>query len=304
MKYPLLSIAEDGSTPSRRFRAFKTRAFSVTLLRCLSWPAYRHGTGKSYGATLRPVFLDFCGSESEHRAFVANLRMGRAAKIGDSSETLELLRSEPYTYAPPQRSAAGIRQIVYYGDLFDLEPKTPSQDTVEVAVMPPASLLNSLTPAEIGACSAALKLTNAAIEAERERIQTKNEKVEHWRRRHDLPSPIELSIDALCYWALAARELAVRLDARTRFPIPQTAEFRAILLQTLLAQSLLALADDNPLRGLIPGWRRDAALKLRRPDAWGTAPVDAGYLAPIALSMSQAKLGELLAELARDYFAS
>lgn len=291
MKYPLLSIAEDGSAPSRRNRAFKTRAFSVTLLRCLSWPAYRHGTGKSYGATLRPIFLDFCGSESEHRAFVANLRMGRAAKIGDSSETLELLRSEPYTYAPPQRCAAGIRQIVYYGDLFDLEPKTPSQDTVEVAVMPPASLLNSLTPAEIGACSAALKLTRRGADG----FGPKTRK------------SIELSIDALCYRALAARELAVRLDARTRFPIPQTAEFRAILLQTLLAQSLLALADDNPLRNRsypLPGWRRDAALKLRCPSDYGRGTVDAGYLAPIALSMPQAKLGELLAELARDYFAS
>lgn len=286
MKYPLLRIAEDGTAPSKRYRPQKTRAFSCTLLRCVAWPSYRHGTGKAYAATLRPIFLDYCGTESAHRAFTANLRMGRIASMGDDKTTVEFLRSEPYVYAPPQRCEAGIRQIVYFPALFDLEPKQGNSETITVAVMPPASLLNSVTPEELGAVSAALHLTNAALDEERKRM-------------------VELDTDARLYWALVARELAVRLDARTRFPIPQTAEFRALLLQTLYGLRLLTLADGNPLSVLqSPGrhyYRRDAGLTVYAPGEW-RAKDDCGYLAPIALSIEQTKLGTLLAELARDYY--
>ena len=56
-----------------------------------------------------------------------------------------------------------------------------------------------------------------------------------FRRPLAMRDRLTLDIEALCYWALVARELAVRLDARTRFPIPQTPEFRALLLQTLFS---------------------------------------------------------------------
>lgn len=309
MKYPLLRITEDGTAPSKRYRPQKTRAFSCTLLRCVTWPSYRHGTGKAYAATLRPIFLDYCGTESAHRAFTANLRMGRIASMGDDKTTVEFLRSEPYVYAPPQRCEAGIRQIVYFPDLFDLEPKQGNSETIAVAVMPPTSLLNSVTPEELGAVSAALHLTNAALDEERKRIEVENVKREaanDWRLRPlDLPDLVELDTDARLYWALVARELAVRLDARTRFPLPQTAEFRALLLQTLYGLRLLTLADGNPLSVLqSPGrhyYGRDAGLTVYAPGEW-RAKDDCGYLAPIALSIEQTKLGTLLAELARDYY--
>lgn len=308
VKYPVLRIAEDGSAPSKRHRVQKTRAFSCTLLRSVCWPSYKSGTGKSFVATLRPVFLDYCGTESEHRAFTANLRTGRVASLDGDRTHIELLRSDPYVYAPPQRCEAGIRQIVYLPELFDLDPKQTNSETIAVVVMPPAALLNSVTPAELGAVSAALKLTNAAIDQERARIEAENVKradADDWYSRRPLAMPdrLTLDIEALCYWALVARELAVRLDARTRFPIPQTPEFRAILLQTLFSQDMLALSESNPLSALRTGYYRgrEGALKIHAPGSWGDYD-DCGYLAPVALHIEQAKLGELLAELAKDYF--
>lgn len=291
--------------PSKRHRVHKTRAFSCTLLRSVCWPSYKSGTGKS--STLRPIFLDYCGTESEHRAFTANLRMGRVASLDGDRAHIELLRSDPYVYAPPQRCEAGIRQIVYLPELFDLDPKQTNSETLAVVVMPPRTLLNSVTPAELGAVSAALKLTNAAIDQERACIEAENVKrasSEDWYSRRPLAmrDRLTLDIEALCYWALVARELAVRLDARTRFPIPQTPEFRALLLQTLFSQDMLALSESNPLTPLRMSYRgREGALKIHEP-CWGNYD-DCGYLAPIALHIEQTKLGELLAELAKDYYA-
>lgn len=288
--------------PSKRHRVHKTRA-SCTLLRSVCWPSYKSGTGKS--STLRPIFLDYCGTESEHRAFTANLRMGRVASLDGAH--IELLRSDPYVYVPPQRCEAGIRQIVYLPELFDLDPKQTNSETLAIVVMPPCTLLNSV-PAELGAVSAALKLTNAAIDQERARIETENVKrasSEDWYSRRPLamPDQLVLDIEALCYWALVARELSVRLDARTRFPIPQTPEFRALLLQTLFSQDMLALSESNPLSPLRMSYRgREGALKIHAPGSWGDYD-DCGYLAPVALHIEQTKLGELLAELAKDYYA-
>jgi hypothetical protein len=83
------------------------------------------------------------------------------------------------------------------------------------------------------------------------------------RRPLVMPDRLMLDIEALCYWALVARELAVRLDARTRFPIPQTPEFRALLLQTLFSQDMLALSESNLLSSLRMSYRgREGALKI------------------------------------------
>jgi len=181
--------------PSKRHRVHKTRAFSCTLLRSVCWPSYKSGTGKSFVATLRPIFLDYCGTESEHRAFTANLRMGRVASLDGAH--IELLRSDPYVYVPPQRCEAGIRQIVYLPELFDLDPKQTNSETLAIVVMPPCTLLNSVTPAELGAVSAALKLTNAAIDQERARIETENVKrasSEDWYSRRPLVMPDRLML--------------------------------------------------------------------------------------------------------------
>ena len=298
VKYPLLTIASDGAAPTRRNRHRKTRAFQCTLLRCVSWPAYKCGTGK--GSVLqRPIFLDYCGTESEHRAFTANLRMGRPASWSER-EGIELLCSEPYLYATPARTEAGIRQIIYYPELFDLECKG-QRDEIWLCVMPPASLLNTLTIAEIGSCRAALRLTNDAIAVERARIEEENAARESWRR-HSMPDDIELDTDAVLYWALVARELCVRLDSRTRYPIPYAPEFRAILVQYLVAMGHCKRAERNPLAPLARS--RDGyqmPLRIEGPGDYHQKD-GCGYLAPLALQITQDDLGKILADLSRSYY--
>jgi hypothetical protein len=301
VKYPLFTIASDGTALTRRNRHRKTRAFSCTLLRMLAWSAYKPSQNK--GSTVfRPIFLDFCGTESEHRAFVANLRMGRVASLSDR-ESIELLRSEPYKYALPVRCEAGVRQIVYYPELFDLEAKE-QRDDVWLCVMPPSSLLDNVTVAEQGSARAALRLTNDHIEVERATIEAENAARDSWRR-HNLPKLLDLNDDAVRYWALMAREMCVRLDARTRYPVPSAPDFRALLLQHFLRVGAVKRASGNPL-AMLTGGRDDSyrmPLEVRGPALDYRTADDVGYSAPLALHISQDDLGKALADLVKAYYA-
>jgi len=322
MKYPLLTIASDGAAPTKRNRYRKTRSFQCTLLRCVVWPAYKPSQGK--GTTiLRPIFLDYCGTESEHRAFTANLRCGKIATLSDR-EGIELLRSEPYKYAPPMRCDAGVRQIVYYPEVFDLDSKE-QRDDVWLCVMPPTGLLGGVTVQELAAARAALRLTNEKLGVARDAVLAANAAVEannaayysmSWQERNERgivykqtttpPSLLQLDDDALRYWALMSRELCVRLDARTRYPIPSDPEFRVLLLQHFLRLGVVKRAEGNCLASLgtendrysyrMPLDIRGPMLDYRRLD-------DVGYVAPLALSMKQDDLGKELAALAGAYYA-
>ncbi len=319
MKYTVMTIAADGSAPSKRNRYRKTHGFSCTLLRAVLWPAYKPAGNKT---VMRPVFMDFCGTESEHRAFVANLRCGRAAQVSDR-EVYEFLKSEPYAYAPPQRCAAGVRQVVYYPELFDLEVKA-QRDELWVCAMPPTKLLTTVSEEESSAAASALRLTNERITAERIKIEAENVVIEReravyysvdWRIRNErnlryrdtirLPDLIEMDDAALHYWALIARELCVRLDARTRFPVPYAPEFRALLVRELIAKKHLTLSADCPLSALEErsGWgRENKQLDLRGPVVNYGELADVGYLPPVGVRIKQEELSKLLADLAREYY--
>ncbi len=318
MKYPLLTIASDGAAPTKRNRHRKTRAFQCTLLRCVTWTKYRPSAG-THGKVLRPIFLDYCGTESEHRAFTANLRAGRPASLSDR-EAIELLRSEPYVYAPPQRCAAGVRQVVYYPEVFDLDCKA-QRDDVWLCAMPPESLLASLSVAEIGSCRAALRLIRERIAEQQRQVQAENARIEENNRRYyslsyadrgdlcyqsvlSVPNQVELDDAAVRYWALMARELCVRLDARTRYPIPCEPDFRALLLVHLIGAGVIQRSADNPLAPLASrdDYRSSMPLRVDGPGDYYHRD-DAGYLPPLALSISQEKLGETLAELSKAFYA-
>lgn len=317
MKYPVMTIAVDGAAPTKRNRHRKTRGFSCTLLRAVFWPAY-----KPEGKFKRPVFLDFCGTESEHRAFVANLRCGRAAQVSDR-EAYEFLKSEPYAYAPPQRCAAGVRQVVYYPELFDLEVKA-QRDELWVCAMPPTKLLATVSDEEFTAVASALRLTNECIVSERAKIEAENvviarEREEYynvsWQVRHErnlryrdavrLPELVEMDDAGLRYWALVARELCVRLDARTRFPVPYAPEFRALLVRQLIAKKHLTLSEGCPLGALEErsSWgHENKQLDMRGPMVNYRDLADVGYLSPVGLRIKQEELGQLLTDLAREYY--
>lgn len=316
-----MTIAEDGAVTNKRNRWRKTRGFSCTLLRAVSWPMFKPAGDKA-GKFLRPVFLDFCGTESEHRAFVANLRCGRPAQVSER-EVYELLKSEPYAYAPPQRCVAGVRQVVYYPEVFDLEVKA-QRDEVWVCAMPPTKLLATVSDEEFLCACAALRQINECITVERAKIEAENtiiarEREEYynvsWQVRQErnlryrdavrLPELVEMDDAGLRYWALVARELCVRLDARTRYPIPYAPEFRALLVRELLAKKHLTLSEGCPLAALEArsGWgERTKLLDVRGPMIDYRNFADVGYLSPVGICITQEELGKLLADLAREYY--
>lgn len=304
MKFPLLTISVDGGV-GRRSRQRKTRAFSCTLLHCVAWPAYRNDK-----RNLRPIFFDFCGTESEHRAFTANLRCGNPAALSNT-EAIELLKSESYIYVPSQRCDAGVRQIVYLPELFDLEVKS-QRDDIWLCVMPPERLIESVTAEELACSRTVLAQINSKIASEQRRVEAENAirtadneayYATPWHERSfkrltyqeplKVPQTIELDDEALMYWALMARELGVRLDARTRYPMPPSPEFRTRLLQTLITERAIVLGTNNPLMPL--SHQRE---QYRMPlDVRGVA---CGYLPPMGLRIKQDDLGALLIGVVKE----
>lgn len=303
MQFPTMTIGNDDATPTRRGRRVrKSRAFQCLLLRAVLWTNYRDNK-----RWMRPIFLDFCGTESQHRAFVANLRCGRVAVCGAGSrdEGFELLRSEAYVYAPPQKCDADVRQVVYMPALFDIDVKGQSED-IWLCAMPAKSLLQQVTRDEFLAARAALQRLNKGVEEQRRLVEEENKALEWWRKRAP-PQPLELDDDVLTTWALVSREVAVRLDSRTRFPVPAAPEFRALLLWKLLMVGAVWLCDRHPLEKLYRGRERSYSktegLIVKAATDYLVIE-DAGYLAPTAVSLKQAILGPLLSALAKDYYAN
>jgi hypothetical protein len=305
VKLPLLTTS-DGAAVTRRNRHRKTRAFQCSLIRAVSWPAYRDNPGRG-SAIRRPIFLDFCGSESEHRAFTANLRCGSVATI-EGRDGFELLKSEPYLYLPAQKCEAGMRQVVYLPEVFDLDSRQ-APDEIWLCAMPPERLLSTLTQRERHAVGEAFRLVNARITLQRDELEEANSAArranEYWRCR-SLPEPVELDDAALNFWALTARELLIRLDSRTLYPIPPDPEFRALLLLELLHSGHAQLCADHPLQplaGRADSWRMPIQVHGPEGERWNTV-AGCGYLAPTALRIKQVQLGEMLAELCRGYYAA
>ena len=313
MPYPTMIITDDGAVSSSRSRRpAKSRAFRATLLQAIVWPKRLQHEKQQ-----RPIFLDFCGTESEHRAFVANLRCGHVAGY-DSNSRIEIMKSEAYRYAPVQRveleAGPAVRQVVYLPELFDIDVKTQTEE-IWLCALPPRVLLATITAEERAAAKQALALWNARIDRECIAVDAENAAREAYRdvyystpwqqqREKNMPLPqsqlrhpdhLVLDDAAVDYWALASREVCVRLDARTRYPIPNDAEFRVLLLQCLLQRGYGTLTQWHPLRSLLtsePGWR--TALTVLGDDC--------GYLAPLAVNIKQDDLGKLIRELASAFY--
>mgnify|MGYP003521041960 FL=1 len=297
--HPILTITDDDAKPSRR-QPRKGRAFSVNLVAMLTW-----GTVRKSDYKMRvPIFLDFVGTESEHRAFVANLRCGRAATIGTGSTSrFELPRSDTHVFAPPSRCDLGVRQIVYLAEVFDLEVKAPSS-TVCCVAMPPLSLLSTATSEEIRAVEAVVTLLNRQRQQQADEMMAAFEAAEaarggryYYSRPPDVPKQLDLDEAKIRYWALIARELCVRLDSRTEYPVPPEPEFRALFLYWLGREGCLWCDGDNPLRDVLGqrnyGYNSGFATEGRLSRG--------GYCTPIGLAVPQEKLGMMLAEAVRAW---
>ncbi len=297
--HPTLTITDDDAKPSRR-QPRKGRAFSVNLVAMLTWGTVR----KSDHKMKVPIFLDFVGTESEHRAFVANLRCGRAATIGTGSTSrFELPRSDTHVFAPPSRCDLGVRQIVYLAEVFDLEVKAPSS-TVCCVAMPPLSLLSTATSEEIRAVEAVVALLNRQRQQQADEMMAAFEVAEaarggryYYSRPPDVPKQLDLDETKIRYWALIARELCVRLDSRTEYPVLPEPEFRALFLFWLGREGCLWSESGNPLHGVLERLNYGYSTGFATETRLGAG----GYCSPIGLAVPQEKLGTLLAEAVRAW---
>lgn len=125
---PIITIASPGAGK-------KGRSFSATLL-CFAVCDRLRSTGDVKNNT-RPIFLEFICAENTYRAFSMNLRMGEVAVREHPTVRYQLLKSEGYTWAPPQKSQGYVRQAVYLGYLYDRDPGSVDHQTVRLAIQPP-----------------------------------------------------------------------------------------------------------------------------------------------------------------------
>lgn len=116
----------------------KGRTFSGTILAYATADGLWDG-GHSKG--LRPVYLELACSEQEAKPLLANLQIGRKAKVtgGDftsKGEKLELLKSAGYVIPPPQRVRAGVVITAYLAPLFIFDPGVSDAGSVAFVLLP------------------------------------------------------------------------------------------------------------------------------------------------------------------------
>jgi hypothetical protein len=123
--------------------------------------------------------------------------------------------------------------------------------------MPPLSLLSTVTVEERDAVKATVALLNRQRQRQADEMMAAFEAAEAARAYHyysrppDVPKQLDLDDETMRYWALIARELCVRLDSRTEYPVPPEPEFRALFLYWLGREGCLWCDGDNPLRDVL-----------------------------------------------------
>jgi hypothetical protein len=169
--------------------------------------------------------------------------------------------------------------------------------------MPPLALLSTVRQDELEAVEAVVALLNRQRQQQADEMLAAFEAAEeersgrYYSRPPDVPKQLGLDEATVRYWALIARELCVRLDSRTEYPVPPEPEFRALFLYWLGREGCLWYDGDNPLRDLLErrnyGYNSGFATEGRLSRG--------GYYTPIGLAVPQEKLGTMLAEAVRAW---
>ena len=112
----------------------KSRRFQAKLLTYLTAdPLWQLGQA---GQALRPVWITYTASHEMGRAFTANLRGGRKAKITGSADVLELPKSAPHRWLSERCCGGATVTTAYLPELFELDPGE-SVERVAFVLMPP-----------------------------------------------------------------------------------------------------------------------------------------------------------------------
>lgn len=118
LDFPTLTITHERKSKGR---VVKSRRFQATLLTYLT--ADRLWALGSAGQAMRPVWITYAAPHEMGRAFTANLRGGRKAKLSPgSNETLEMPRSASHRWQSQRSQDGATVTTAYLGELFELDP--------------------------------------------------------------------------------------------------------------------------------------------------------------------------------------
>lgn len=199
----------------------KGRSFQATCVAVVTADAlFPEAKTDARTRPVRPVWAMFAGTDSELRAFMTNLRMGRKAqepgygKKGDS-DRLEFLRSVGFLTCW-QREPEGCLATIYHPELFRLDPGMVDPTGLRFVLMVPADWSDA------------------------QRVDVKAA-VRHVQRLY--PRADEGLLASLVPTAYL---FAAYLDRRTRCPLVADGRFYLQLLVAALDTKLASLPGANP----------------------------------------------------------
>lgn len=264
----LLIQSDDGA----KGRSFRAELLAYATANALWEPAQ--------GAdTVRPIFAMLGCADAEAAPVVANIRLGRKAKMWESkygtpretNDVFEFLKSAKYTIAS-QRHPEGVIVTLYQHDLIRHDVAMVDPNGVEFVLLPDESWLAPEQP-----------------DAEAH--------VKSWLSRQEpgkynpMPSDEQVRyIGRVCFlWAK-------QIFARAKGPIPKDARFFAQALTAMLGAGLASFSAEKSY-----GWNRTFGEHSRLGfTTWG---LDRVKMAPgIAVKATHAEIEALLAEQVSQFY--
>lgn len=260
-------ISSEGSEKGRSFRAELLAYATANSL-------WEIGAGAEHDK-IRPVYALLACAEAEASAVIANLRMGRKAKISDSSSSLsqeiEFLKSAKYEFKA-QRFAEGVIVQVYQHDMLRFDLAMVDAERVSFILLPSIADLAPVSEVAV-----------QHVKRWAERLR---------QTRTTIPNEADISaIVSLSYlWAK-------QVFTRARGPIPKDVRFFSQALAAMLDQGAATFATPKSYGWQSSGFGRRDHFGF---DTWGLDRVGMGPA--LCIHAKHNDVDALLAEQVAIYY--
>jgi hypothetical protein len=230
--------------------------------------------------TVRPVFCVLACADAEAAPVIANLRLGRKAKMWEhnsygareSSETFDFLKSAKYAIVP-QKHPEGVIVTVYQHDLLRSDVAMVDPKGVSFVLLPDATWL---APVSAEAVAHVQRWLDLQVRDSGERVPT--------------PEQIEY-ITRVCFlWAK-------QIFARAKGPIPKDARFFSQALTAMLGAGLASFTTERSYGWHTKSFGEHEHVGFR---TWGLSRL--GMSDGIAVKASHEAIETLLAEQVSMYY--
>lgn len=271
----------------------KGRTFAATCLATVECDRIWKSGG---GASKRPIWAMFAGSENELRPFMANVVAGRRVEFeGDKSrdQQLEFLRSVGFRVTW-QKEPEGSVVTVFLPELFELDPGMVDPDGAAFVCMPSRAWVEAQKIDAAPIIEHALKFELWEASSNQKKLLARNfDSREEYREALIEQKKEQAKQDELLASLVPVSFLfASYLDRRTRFPLYADGRFYLQLMLACLKQGLASWPDDGRYRGY--GERGPFGHNLKEFKAAGLE--DVGLVQPIAFKASHDEIGAILDE--------